>query len=74
MDDGAIATANADIYSRQFNEQEIFVNKQNPTVANPPLFTLDLHYNPEERGQYNYETEPTTFSKGVDPSRKLKKS
>jgi len=72
MDDGAIATANADIYSRQFNEQEIFVNKQNPTVANPPLFTLDLHYNPEERGQYNYETEPTTFSKGVDPSGKLK--
>lgn len=40
MDDGAIAEANSNIYTRQFSEQEIFVNKQNATIPNPPIYTL----------------------------------
>lgn len=59
------------IYTRQFYEQDIFINRQNTTITNPPLYTLDLSYFPEERGPYNYETTPTVYSKGVNASGKL---
>ncbi len=58
-------------YTRQYFEQDVFKNRQNTTVTNPPLFTLDLSYFPEERGPYNYETTPTPYSKGVNAGGKL---
>ena len=59
------------IYTRQYFEQDVFINRQNSTIANPPLFTLDVSYFPEERGPYNFETAPTPYSKGVNASGKL---
>lgn len=59
------------IYTRQYFEQDVFPNRQNSTITNPPLYTLDLSYFPEERGPYNFETTPTPYSKGVNASGKL---
>ncbi len=59
------------IYTHQYYEQDVFKNRQNATITNPPLYTLDLSYFPEERGPYNYETAPTAYSKGVNASGKL---
>ncbi len=59
------------IYTRQFFEQDVFRNRENATITNPPLYTLDLSYFPDERGPYNYETTPTPYSKGVNASGRL---
>lgn len=64
------ATQN-NIYTRQFFEQDVFLNRENANIPNPPLFTLDLSYFPDERGPYNFETTPTAYSKGVNASGKL---
>ena len=61
----------SNIYTRQYYEQDVFSKRQNSTIANPPLFTLDLSYFPTEKGQYNFETAPTPFSKGVNAAGKL---
>jgi cell surface protein SprA len=66
----AAATEN-NMYTRQYYEQDVFRNRQNSTITNPPLFTLDLSYFPEERGPYNYETAPTPYSKGLNANGKL---
>ena len=71
--DGPTAQATKDnIYTRQYFEQDVFKNRQNATITNPPLYTLDLSYFPDERGPYNFETTPTALSKGVNASGKLK--
>ncbi|PSQ87617.1 MAG: cell surface protein SprA [Bacteroidetes bacterium QS_3_64_15] len=36
------------------NTQEVFVGRDTRGEANPPLRTLDLYFNPWERGPYNY--------------------
>ncbi|MDB5226157.1 MAG: hypothetical protein JWN78_350 [Bacteroidota bacterium] len=59
------------IYTRQFFEQDVFRNRENATITNPPLYTLDLSYFPDERGPYNYETTPTPYSRGVNASGRL---
>lgn len=66
----AEATRN-NIYTHQYFEQDVFKNRQNSTITNPPLYTLDLSYFPEERGPYNYETSPTPYSKGINANGKL---
>jgi cell surface protein SprA len=63
-------TAN-NIYTRQYFENDVFINRQNSTITNPPLYTLDLSYFPEEKGPYNFETTPTPYSKGVNVNGKL---
>lgn len=62
---------NNNIYTRQFYENDVFKNRQNSTITNPPLYTLDLSYFPKERGPYNYETTPTAYSKGVNTQGQL---
>lgn len=71
LNGSAAADAVNNIYTRQFFEQDVFRNRQNATIANPPLFTLDLSYFPEEKGPYNYETSPTPYSKGLNASGRL---
>lgn len=72
LSDAQIASTNSNIYTRQFFQREIFTNREDPLIANPPIATLDLSYFPTERGPYNFETNPTVFSKGVTPDGKLK--
>jgi cell surface protein SprA len=71
LNSAAAADAVNNIYTRQYYEQDVFRNRQNSTITNPPLFTLDLSYFPEERGPYNYETAPTPYSKGLNANGKL---
>ncbi len=72
--DGSTADATkSNIYTKQFYEQDVFKNRENATINNPPLFTLDLSYFPSERGPYNFETDlPTPYSKGIRQDGKLK--
>ena len=59
------------MYTRQYFEQDVFRNKQNSLITNPPLYTLDLSYFPDEKGPYNFETTPTPYSKGLNANGKL---
>lgn len=58
-------------FMREVLEQEVFPNRQ--LANNQPLniATFDVMYVPDERGQYNYESVGTPFSRGVLASGKL---
>lgn len=66
-----MAKTNSNIYTRQFYSTEVYTNRQDPLLGNPPLGTLDLSYFPAERGPYNFETSPTSISKGTAPDGSL---
>jgi cell surface protein SprA len=71
LDDATAQATKDNIYTRQYFERDVFRNRENATINNPPLFTLDLSYFPDERGPYNFETTPTPYSRGVSASGKL---
>ncbi len=52
-------------FTRQVPETEVFPNKQSPNGVPVNIATLDMAYYPSERGPYNYDTHPTTVSKGL---------
>lgn len=53
-------------YSREILETEVFPNKDpEPGLINN-LPTLDLAFYPTERGPYNYDTKPGSFSAGLN--------
>ena len=55
-------------FAREIPETEVFPNKP-PTGGTPVILsTLDLAYYPSERGPYNYETGPSTYSAGLAPT------
>ena len=54
------------LYTRLWYERDIFPNRDNANLNNPPLYTFDLSYFPSERGPYNYETSGSDFSAGVN--------
>lgn len=61
------------LYTRLYFERQIFPNRSNPNITNPPLFTFDLAYFPEERGPYNFETKGVPgISAGLDFDGKLR--
>jgi cell surface protein SprA len=68
LSDNQTAITKSNIYTRQFFQQEVFLNRQDPNFVNPPLGTFDLSFFPSERGPYNYEIAPTPLSKGVAPN------
>jgi cell surface protein SprA len=47
-------------YSRRVDRLEVFPNPTNPIAL--PLFTFDLHFQPQQRGPYNYETSPARLN------------
>ena len=55
-------------YARRIYEQEVFPNKDR--VAGQPtyIYELNLAYYPEEKGPYNYDVSPTSFSAGITDS------
>jgi cell surface protein SprA len=62
-----------DIYTRLYFERQIFPNRENANLNNPPLYTFDLSYFPEERGPYNFETDGVPgISAGINPDGTLK--
>ncbi|MEZ5022331.1 MAG: cell surface protein SprA [Chitinophagales bacterium] len=46
-----------DLYTRLYYERQIFPNRENPNFNNPPLYTFDLSYFPEEKGPYNFDAQ-----------------
>ena len=57
---------------REVFENEIFPDKE--TVVGEPtnIAVLDLAYYPDERGPYNYDTKPSSFSEGVEADGSLR--
>ncbi|MFN7847550.1 MAG: cell surface protein SprA [Bacteroidota bacterium] len=63
--------AQSNHFTREILETEIFPNRtpQNPQITNLPV--LDLAFYPNERGPYNYDVNPGTFSAGLNIDGKL---
>ena len=62
-----------DIYTRLYFERQIFPNRENANLNNPPLYTFDLSFFPEERGPYNFETDGVAgISAGLNPDGTLR--
>lgn len=53
-------------YVRQVWETEIFPNKQPLNGVPVNLAVLNMAYYPSERGPYNFDITPTTYSKGLN--------
>lgn len=58
---------------RQVRESEVFPNRSiDPTAGDiDRVAVFNLAYFPEERGPYNYDTDPTALSSGLDNNGKL---
>lgn len=66
------STSQANNYSREVLETEVFPNKDpEPGLINN-LATLDLAFYPTERGPYNFETGPGPYSAGLNRDGSLK--
>ncbi len=52
---------------REVFEREIFPNRETPTGVPTNIPVFDLAFYPEERGPYNYDTQPTIYSDGINP-------
>ncbi len=67
--------SNADMsnnFAREIPETEVFPNKPSQSGQVTPLATLDLAYYPNERGPYNYDSNPTVISSGLETDGSLK--
>jgi len=53
-------------FVRQIYETEIFPNAQSSTGIPPLISVLNVAFYPEERGPYNFDTAPTSFSAGLN--------
>ena len=53
-------------FVREIFEREIYPNKVNANNVPTNISVLNLAFYPEEKGAYNYDVNPTTFSSGID--------
>jgi cell surface protein SprA len=58
-------------FVREIYENEIFPNKQSATGIPATIAVMNLAYYPDERGQYNYDTDPSAYSAGINSNGKL---
>lgn len=59
-------------FVREIRQTEIFPNKDIAVGDVNIVPALSVAYYPEEKGPYNFEVEPTRYSRGTDKSGKLK--
>ena len=59
-------------FVREIKETEIYKEKQSGTGFESPITIFNLAYYPTEKGPYNYDALPTSFSSGIDNSGMLK--
>ncbi len=52
-------------YARRIYEQEVFPNKDLASGQPTNIYELNLAYYPAERGPYNYDVAPTSYSAGI---------
>jgi cell surface protein SprA len=58
-------------FVREIYENEIFPYRESPTGIPTSISVLNLAYYPEEKGPYNYDTNPGTYSAGMNSAGKL---
>jgi cell surface protein SprA len=58
-------------FVREIYENEIFPYKESPSGIPTNIAVLNLAFYPEEKGQYNFDTEPGTYSSGMNNDGKL---
>ena len=58
-------------FVREVFEKEIFPAKESPVGQPTNIPVLDLAFYPEERGPYNFDTQPTNISAGINPDGSL---
>lgn len=51
---------------REISQLEIYPDKELEVGASSTMPVLNLAFYPEERGQYNFDTKPTTYSSGLN--------
>ena len=59
-------------FVREVLQSEVFPNEENPDGVPTPIPVLNIAYYPEQRGAYNYDVAPTTYSAGVNTDGSLK--
>jgi len=57
----------SDHRTREVLETEVFPNKQPPNGQPLNVSMLDMAYYPSERGPYNFDVNPTSYSSGLAP-------
>ncbi len=60
------ANMRSDHRMREVLEQEVFPDKELPQGTPPNIAVLDLAYYPSERGQYNFDTDGSQYSAGLE--------
>ena len=58
-------------FVRTIYEEELFPNREHQTGVPTNIAVLNVAYYPSERGPYNYDAYPTSYSKGVNNAGKL---
>jgi len=58
-------------FVREIYENEIFPYRESPSGIPTNITVLNVAYYPDEKGPYNYDTDPGLYSKGMDPDGKL---
>ncbi|NVO02069.1 MAG: cell surface protein SprA, partial [Bacteroidetes bacterium] len=53
-------------FVREILETEVFPAKESPTGQPTNIAVLDMAFYPSERGPYNYDVNPTSFSSGLN--------
>ena len=56
---------------REIYENEIFPYKESPSGIPTNISVLNLAYYPEEKGPYNFDTDPGLYSEGMNSDGKL---
>ncbi len=57
---------------REVFEKEIFPDRQTPVGLPTNIPTFDLAFYPKERGPYNFDTNPSNYSQGINPDGTLR--
>ena len=58
-------------FVREIYENEIFPYRESPSGIPTNISVLNMAYYPEEKGPYNYDTDPGTYSKGMNSNGNL---
>ncbi|MDX1284250.1 MAG: cell surface protein SprA, partial [Draconibacterium sp.] len=59
-------------FVREVFEKEIFPAKESPVGQPTNIAVLDLAFYPNEKGPYNYDAKPSSYSAGLNPDGSLK--
>jgi cell surface protein SprA len=58
-------------FVREIYENEIFPNRESTSGIPTTISVLNVAYYPEEKGPYNYDSDPNSLSRGMNSSGKL---